>query len=246
MVKLTITINEEEMELARKFNTYSNADLLRIIESCDDYQPRAVEIAKAILASRQLSEKEIQIAKEELDVQKRQQEEKSNSKWNLEKEIKNKGALILNNLNPIQMQAPDTAKTINIISLVFCLISLYEFYKQSEIIRYIYNYSFPNRDFDMVLYFLPIFVLPVITILFYKRKKSGWILLAIYLAFSALSSIWLFISAMNTISSTHSVFDHSFPQQPPITQLVGFVITSGILWRICKQDIREIYRIGAK
>jgi hypothetical protein len=57
------------MEFNEKFKTYSNTDLLRVIENPDDYQYQAVETAKIIFSERQLSEKEIKIAKDELEIE---------------------------------------------------------------------------------------------------------------------------------------------------------------------------------
>jgi hypothetical protein len=47
-------------DFTEKFTAYSNTDLLKIIDSPDDFQPLAVETAKSIFASRQLSDKDKQ------------------------------------------------------------------------------------------------------------------------------------------------------------------------------------------
>ena len=61
-------------DFTEKFKTYSNTDLLKIIESPDDYQPLAVETAKIIFSSRQLSEEDIENAKADLESQRQEKE----------------------------------------------------------------------------------------------------------------------------------------------------------------------------
>jgi hypothetical protein len=51
------------MEFYEKYKTYSNSELLKIIEIPNDYQSQAVETAKTIFSDRQLSEDEIKVAK---------------------------------------------------------------------------------------------------------------------------------------------------------------------------------------
>ena len=62
------------MEFNEKFETYSNAELLRIIRNPVDYQAQAVETAKIIFAGRQLSAAEIETAENELETELQQKQ----------------------------------------------------------------------------------------------------------------------------------------------------------------------------
>ena len=77
------------MEFSEKYKTYSNADLLRVIENHDDYQSQAVETAKNTLTDRQLSEMEIKIAKDELEIEKQEKLRKERTKRAVEDKVKN-------------------------------------------------------------------------------------------------------------------------------------------------------------
>jgi len=90
------------MEFNEKFKTYSNTDLLRVIENPDDYQYQAVETAKIIFSERQLSEREIKIAKDELEIERQEKSRKEQQKKVVENKVKNVGKSIFDQINPIQ------------------------------------------------------------------------------------------------------------------------------------------------
>lgn len=231
-------------DFTEKFTTYSNTDLLKIIDSPDDYQPLAVETAKTIFASRQLSDKDIEIATAELDALKQEKEAKDQKKKDLENKMKNVAASVLSMANPIQAETPNSDKIIKIVSIVFGGLFLFRLYKELGMISFMFTDSEAKWDFSMVLYFLPLLIVPTATILFFKRKKIGWTLLAIFLSYSAVGSIGLLIMTLN---SEPSIFlDLLFPQISPETYIMTLLFLAGILWTICKKEIREIYSVDKK
>ena len=233
-------------DFTEKFTTYSNSDLLKIIESPNDYQPLAIETAQTILASRQLSDQDVEIAKKELATLRQEKKAKDQKKKNLENTVKNIGASVLSTVNPIQSETPNSDKLIKIISIIFGGLFLFQLYKEFGMISFMFTDSEAKWDFSMVLYFWPLVIVPTATILFFKRKKFGWTLLAIFLTYSAVNSIGLFILAFNMNSSGISALDNIFPQTSPTTHIFTLLFFAGILWAICKEGIREIYTIDKK
>lgn len=100
------------------FSTYSNSELLKIIDNPTDYQPLAVVTAQNIIASRHLSELEIETAQLELAAIRREKETKIQKKKDIEIKVKNFGASLLSEVNPIQTEIPNSDKIIKIISLI--------------------------------------------------------------------------------------------------------------------------------
>jgi hypothetical protein len=233
-------------DFTEKYTTYSNTDLLKIIDSPDDYQPLAVETAKTIFASRQLSDKDIEIATAELDALKQEKEAKDQKKKDLETKMKNVAASVLSTVNPIQAETPNSDKIIKIVSIVFGGLFLFQLYKELGMISFMFTDSEAKWDFSMVLYFLPLLIVPTATILFFKRKKIGWTLLAIFLSYSAVSSIGLIIMTLNSEPSIFPALDNLFPQTSPITYIMTLLFLAGTLWTICKKEIREIYSVDKK
>lgn len=234
------------MDFSEKFKTYSNANLLRVIENPDDYQPQAIETAKNIFADRQLSETEIKIAKDELEVERQEKLRKEQQIQAVEDKVKNIGKSVFDQINPIQKKTPTPEKTIKIISILFGGLFLFQLYKEFGMLRFMFTDSYAEWDFSMVLYFLPLIIIPTATILFYMRKKTGWLILTIFLAYSAVSAIGQFFLTIKMKPSGISALDDIFPQVSPITYILSFLFFGGIIWAISREKIRTIYSISKR
>ncbi len=234
------------MDFTKTFKDYSNTDLLKIIHNPSEYQSQAVETAKTIFASRQLSEEEIEIAKAELASQQEDREVKDQKINNIENKMKNIGASLLNNVNPIQTGTASAQKLIKIISIVFFGLFIFKIYIEFGMISFMFTDSGAKWDFSMILYFLPVVIIPIATFLFFKHKKIGWTLLAAYLTYSAISSFGLFILTINMKYSGVPALDSIFPPTSPITHILALAFWSGILLTISKENIREIYTVDRK
>ena len=234
------------MEFSEKFKTYSNADLLRVIENPDDYQPQAVETAKNIFADRQLPEMEVKIAKDELEIEKQEKLRKELQKRAVEDKIKNISKSAFDQINPIQKETPTSEKTVIIISILLGGLFLFQLYKEFGMLKFMFTDSYAEWDFSMVLYFLPLIIIPTATILFYMRKKTGWLLLTIFLTYSAVSVIGQFVLTIKMKPSGVSALDDIFPQVSPITYILSFLFFSGIIWTISRKKIRTIYFISSR
>ena len=104
------------MDFIKQFEEYSTIKLLRIIDSPDDYQPEAVEAAKVILSNRQLSEEDIEIARGNLNAEKREEVRKEN-------EFKDKVTSVyksaFDSVNPMNKRNLVAEKIIRNITVVF-------------------------------------------------------------------------------------------------------------------------------
>lgn len=230
------------MEFNERFKLYSNTELLRIIDNPDGYQSNAVETAKIIFSDRQLTEEEIIIAKEELEIKDKLNKEQK--KGVVDVKFKNVGKSILDNVSPIQTETPTIEKTIKIISLLFGGLFLFHLYKEFGMIRFIFTDSSAAWDFSMVLYFLPLIIVPTATILFYKREKFGWLLLSLFLTYSAVSEIGLFILTINLQHSGFEALDSLFLETSPTTHLLTFLFFIGTIWAVSRENIRNVYTIS--
>lgn len=128
-------------DFTEKFKTYSNTDLLKIIQNPDDYQPLAVETAKTIFTSRQLSEEDIENAKAELESQRQDKEIQTQKKKDLENKVKNIADSLLETLNPIYTDTPTTDKIIKIICIVFGGLFLFQVYTEFGMLSFMFTDS---------------------------------------------------------------------------------------------------------
>jgi len=95
----------------------------------------------------------------------------------------------------------------------------------------------------MLDFLLPLVILPIATYLFWKRKKIGWILLAIFLTYSAIIALIIFFMSLKRETSGFGNFEALFPTVSPISHFLTFVFFSGSLWAISKKEIRAYYNI---
>jgi len=229
-----------------KFKNYSNSELFKIIDSQADYQPAAVEAAKSILAGRQLSDQEIENARAELSVQQQEEELKNQKKKEIENKVKEIGNSIIENVNPIQTKEVTADKMILIISIVLGLISIKKNYQEFAMLRFMLSDDRAGWDLSMLLYIFPIILLPLGTVLFWRRKKSGWLLLVIYLTYTAIGAIISIILGWNLHQSGVGSLDNLFPSTSLIVFVWSFVFNGGILWGICKTNIRNVYNVNTR
>lgn len=228
---------------SEKFSTYSNTDLFRIIQNPDDYQPLAVQTAENIIATRQLSEQEIENVKAELYLQKQEKELEDQKKKGFENKLKDIGTSITEAANPIQTEAPNTEKLIKIISFVFSGLFFYYLIIQFDLIRFMFSSSDADWDFSMVVLFLPMIIILISTPLFYKRIKLGWTLLTIYITYSATSTLMLLYLDLNRKPSNNTILESLVPQNPITVYLGSLLFFCGFLTIMCKENIRAVYKV---
>lgn len=232
------------MEFTEKFMTYSNTELLRIIESPENYQLEAIETAKIILAKRHLTEEELKTCKDEIQ---RERTGKSNieiDKNAVKHNIKNNIESILNKLNPVQNEMLKAEKIIRIISLLFGGIFVFQLYNKLSMLGYMFSGNSEGWDFSMVLYFLPLVLLPAAIYLFHRRKKLGWILMTIYLTYSAVSLIQFLILSMKMKNLGFETMDNLYPQPSTTVQLLSILFLVGTIWVISNNRIRNVYAVS--
>lgn len=224
-----------------RYKAFSNSDLLRVIENQSDYQPEAVEAAKTEIDQRNLSDQEMTEAKSELETERQKQNEK---RAEVEQKVKTIGTSIFDTINPIQKSAPTAEKLIRIITIVFGLISVVKWFNEFGLVKFMLTDDAGGWDLSMIEYFLPLILLPAAVILFWLRKKSGWILMAAYLTYSTISVFGLIIMTWNMEPLGVPALDSLFPQTSPTTQILTTLFFGGTLWVLTKKELKGNYDIN--
>lgn len=231
------------MDFKAKFTTYTHAELLRIVNNPGRYQPEAVETAKALLAERQLTDEEIKIAQEALEAEQRERDEKERKQKAVEETFRSRGRSLLEKVNPIQEGAPTAEKTIRLVALLFGGFFLLQLFREFGMIRYMLTNDSMRWDLSMVLFVAPLLTVPIATILFYKRYKLGWLLLALFLTCSTVSAIVTLMLALTREPYGMAALDSLFPRPSPFASLLTCLFFAGNLWAIGGETVRGIYGI---
>jgi hypothetical protein len=106
-----------------------------------------------------------------------------------ERKMKSVLTSVIDAINPIQTTAPTAERLIRMITIVFGLITLARWYNEFGFVVYLFTDKSGGWDFSIVEYLFPLILLPLAIILFGFRKKSGWILMAVFLTYSATNTI---------------------------------------------------------
>lgn len=232
------------VDFSEYYKTISNTELLNILDNPRDYQPPAVEAAKKEFANRQLSEVQIQEARQPLIAKQIQKEKEREKVKAVETKIRKTGHTFVDTINPVQSGIPSAEKTIRLIVIVFASIFLYQLLKDFRSAIALIK-DLPHYPLDSAVYLIYFILLPVAVFTFWKRKTTGWILLTIFLSFSCIEILWELYNALTWRPSGVIGLDNLlFPRPPPTTYFFQLIFITGAMYVISKQDIREIYSIS--
>ncbi len=230
-------------EFAAYYKTISNEALLDILYNRKNYQDLAVEAAENEFMRRGLSDLEIAEAKKSLAEKERQaQQEKYRAKETTDR-IRQAGTALFETISPIKAERPTTGKIITFISLAYAGIFLYEVIVDFRSIIWYFE-DIPTYPMVILNYLGPIFLTPVAVFCFYKRKTTGWVLLAALAAFFTAGALWMFIGALTWKPYNIAGFNRLY-QRPHLTKyIIQLLFLSSTLYLLCKTSIREIFIIS--
>ncbi len=233
-------------QFTQRYQAFSNPDLLKVIENQSDYQAEAYEAAKAELARRMLSDEDLKEAHEQLEAEENERKLNAAKRSELEEKAKKIGSGVVDFMKPFQDSKPNTEKTIMALSITFGLLAILQWYREFEMFSSLFDDSLGDWDLSVFEYLFPLFLVPLATLLFWLRKKNGWIILTAYLCYTVLSSLGSLIITLNTraidIAANNSLFDR------PSTgsQILSIVFYASILWLINKPEIKSYFKISKK
>jgi hypothetical protein len=235
---------EQPTQFTEKYKTLTNTALLAIIANAADYQPVAVETARLELAGRQLNEGQVREANNALERLELQKQEQADKKLKIRNKLKGVWFSVTDVIDPLVTTNPAVDKLIRTVSIALGLLSAYKIYLQYYLIVFILTDKAPITAKDLILYFLPLIMLPAITFLFWRKKKTGWVLLVVYLICAILTTGIMFYHSMQYHNQDIHALDNLFPAISPQTYVGIFIFLGGFLAIACKKDIRSVYRVN--
>lgn len=231
-------------EFTNKYKNLSNIELLMIIEESIKYKPVAIKTAELEIQNRNISKSDIREAKSRI-IEKHNKENKDFELIKLSvNKVKQGIALFVDSINPIRSDTHKPNKTVNIISLIFFIIAGFSFYQTFDLTWYIITDNRAKWDLSMIEYIIPLFFLPITVLLYYKRKKIGWIFLTIFLTYSVCSNIVFLINDINFYTTELLGIKPVFSTTSIISHILTIVFFGGFLVINCKSEIKAIYGIS--
>lgn len=223
------------------YKTLPTDELLDIIDQAQDYQPLAVEAAKAEIESRMISSELLEAAKA---VQQRRLQAKIEATERTQarvSEIKNAATKISDALNPIQTTTYNTDKLILRITIWFGIVTLYTFVKEFGFLQFMA--SMGKWDISASFTILPVVILPIGSILFWFRKKEGWFILTAFSAYIVTGIIPTIAMWVTYKPSGIAVLDYLTTIISPAGSIIPAIIFGQVIWYLCKADMRAVYSV---
>jgi hypothetical protein len=234
------------MDFFEIYNSYSNLELLWVIENPNDYQPEAIETAKLIIVSRNLSEEEFQSLQKELENLRNEKILKDTNKNKLNQFFPNCVNNIFSNLSPSPNDQLVGNRLIITIAIAFTFIFIYYFFHNWKIIFYSFSVTGDFSIYIRLFYVFPLIYLSIAIVSFLKHKKLGWVLIIIIEFFALFTYlIILFVLLRNDFFNTKQTeINANIPSPSWITTtfLVLFWILA--LLTTCSKKIRDVFKIS--
>jgi hypothetical protein len=241
--------DKTERTMSNKFTAlyknWTTDTLMDIADAPSEYQPLAVQAARLELDSRQLTPEQLAAAKAKQDLRRHDKANKQQKIKAMEEQVKSIGTVLTETLNPIQIEPPSSDKRIKAIAIFIGIILLYQIYKDFGLLSLMLSGK-GKWDFSMVLYAVPFIFLPIAGLLFWWRKKNGWILAMIYFSNSAMGAMLLFLTTLNRKPTNIPILDALFPTTSPFVYVTIFLISGGLTWLLCQKEMRTVYQIDQK
>lgn len=230
-------------EFTEQYKSLSNSELLKILADAKSYQSLAVETAKKEIESRQLSKEELKQAQTEIEFQLQLKQQEIEKRKQQGDKIKTNITTFFDTISPLQNGIQTPEKIIRLTIIIFGSLTLYRIYTEFGMLRVVFYDGIREWDLSILEYFFSLIILPLATFLFWKRKNIGWILLSIFLTYSAVNTIGLFVMNLGRQPSGIPALESIFPTISPITYLMSTVFFGGTLWIISKENIRSVYQV---
>lgn len=228
-----------------RYKNHSNAALLKILATPGNYQPLALEAAKQVLESRNLSEADLAGAQTELENEQAEtaaQKAKEDELRNKAKAIKEK---VLDEVNPFHVNSPTVKRIIIITTLVFSWFALQAAYTAWQNRLY---FMLDLNESDIIV-IIPMFVIPLFqvigTVLFALRKKAGWIIMAGYAALTAVAVLPAIYQSIKYMIERPepTLFDDLMRPHALSECIVRLLVFPGLLVVMNRADVRAVYRV---
>lgn len=205
------------------YKNYTSAELLEIVQLPSNYQPTAVEAAREILQSRNISEQDTIIA------EKRIEETKAELPY-LQKQFKRYNDYFFNSVEAIHQLGWRN-------SIPLLLVIAYAFAIKSALIS-LYH-TFDKKDqYSMALYGISLCIVPFYLYLFFSKSKWFWILLfsdSILGIFYEIKNVVFSLFTSIVGSGDFSTIIHS------ILEVDGLTFYFSILFMICLKCLFVYY-----
>jgi hypothetical protein len=226
-----------EFNFKESFQSYSNVELLKIIDEADKYQPEAVAAARDILGGREVHDSDI----EEMNSFKTVVV--APAKQNNQTDSQDISTFLESLVKP--ENDPRVLRWINMLLLVQFLLWAWWLTGYAIYMRNIIESK--NLSMDAVNVFRmiwPTLYIPIASYLLYKRKRWGWILLLAF--YTGTATLTIINNACFFLASYFRQTGYYFFNLDVPRLILDWLIRAGIVWFLWKPAVASYFNISRK
>lgn len=230
---------------SEKYSKLSNVELLEILHSPSDYQLSAVEAAKDELNNRNLTLEQTATAQTQLEKKLKLIPVYKKYINFITSPAKMLIVSLIGTIFPSKKHVETPEYIIKIICIVLGGLFLYDIIKDWNL------FILELSDLPMIYlwkdtlgYLIPIIILPVSLILFWKKKRMGWIFLSLYITYNLFTILYTFLyDKLREREFRNYTLKWLFPSMPVGVFIWGLLLYGCTIFVICKPFFLKIYSV---
>ncbi len=228
---------------SHKYKSISDFDLFKVILNSSEYNPEAIEAARTEVEFRQWSKEKLNALRAQYELEKEQQASRGESIV----KIKNIGSVAMDSIYPVSKSSKfSVEKSIIGITVFFALSTLHAWYNQFAYAKFLLTDRSSTWDLYTFMIMLPLLLIPIGTILFWRGNIKGWIILFSFIIYSVISNLYLLETIWEYEPNGISSLDLLFTPLNPTIIILYILLLTGLIWLFTKKELKTHFKISKR
>lgn len=230
-------------QLLEKYHDFSTHQLLLILEEAEDYRPEAIEAVNTVLAGRQITPEQQAYAQEKAEEIRTERERPVERITSIRQLLGAVFQRLIDFTNPIHEEPISLKRQIIMIACLYSLFALQFIWSWGPNFQFLKEYPAALIEIGFLIDMIPSVLVPIAVILFWIRKKAGWLLLNCYTAYFLISNIFT-LGYFATYEPAYTIGPNLLPLRPPILPiLIQTILAAVLLWLMNKESFRAAFSV---
>lgn len=234
-------------EYEKRFALLENEKLLKVLQDAKKYLPEAIDAAKAELEKRDLSEAEIEAFQQASKAKQSVIDSRNRKLKEVENQITHVGSELYDTVRPIHEGLMPTHRKIHLVVVLFAFLAVKSLVTNAWALKGLFRGGFAFGFSHLI----PFFLMTLIAFLWWKEKRSGWVLSTMYLTGRLVENLHALLTRIipHKEESFDSLiyendYESFFPEINPVYYLSLIFFYGAFLWFVNNRDLRDSFGIS--
>lgn len=233
-------------QLLEKYHDFSTHQLLLILEEAEDYRPEAIEAVNTVLAGRQITPEQQAYAQEKAEEIRTERERPVEWITSIRQLLGAVFQRLIDFTNPIQEEPISLKRQIIMIACLYSLFALQFIWSWGPNFQFLQEYPPALIEIGFMIDMIPSVLVPIAVILFWIRKKAGWLLLNSYTVYFGIAKLFELgvLATVETSLPPGSLYSLDPIPMPRLLPLLVYAILAAVFtWLINKETFRHAFGV---